>query len=264
MILLLGGTSDAIPLAELLAQSGYRVLVSKATDTPLELGDHPRIESRAGPLDDEGLGQLIRQRGMRAVVDAAHPYAVAIHRRVARVAAALGIPCLGFVRPPAIEADWPGVEWVASHAAAAAAAFTHGRPVLVTTGSRHLAPYADESRRSGLPLVVRVLDSPESLAACRLAGIPADRILTGRGPFSVEENRRQIRAYAIGALVTKDSGLAGGTPEKLEAARVENCRIVVVRRPEGGQAQQFAQREALLAALLRLAPPGDALISAPP
>ncbi len=35
MILLLGGTSDAAPLARQLAQAGYRVLVSQATDTPL-------------------------------------------------------------------------------------------------------------------------------------------------------------------------------------------------------------------------------------
>ncbi|HSR13508.1 MAG TPA: precorrin-6A/cobalt-precorrin-6A reductase, partial [Thermodesulfobacteriota bacterium] len=56
--------------------------------------------------------------------------------------------------------------------------------------------------------------------------------LSGRGPFSVDENRRAIREYGIGTLVTKDSGAMGGVPEKLEAARLENCRVVVVKRSQ--------------------------------
>ena len=39
----------------------------------------------------------------------------------------------------------------------------------------------------------------------------------------MEENRRQIRDFDIGTLVTKDSGRAGGVPAKLEAARAEHA-----------------------------------------
>jgi precorrin-6A/cobalt-precorrin-6A reductase len=257
MILLLGGTSDAAPLAVRLAQCGYRVLVSNATDTPLAAGEHPRIQCRWGPLDDHGLAELIRHRGIRALVDATHPYAAAIRRRARRVAAAMGIPYLSFVRPPAIVEAGPNIELARDHTAAAVAAFAHRRPVLLTTGSSHLAPYAEQSRRTGVPLVARVLGHPPSLAACRLSGIPDSSILTGRGPFSVEENRRQIRTHGIGVLVTKDSGTAGGTLEKLEAARLEKCQVVVVRRPETGGPPPFGQTDALLAALLRLVPPGQ-------
>lgn len=45
------------------------------------------------------------------------------------------------------------------------------------------------------------------------------------------ENRRHIRAFHIGVLVSKDSGAAGGTPEKLEAARAEACAVIIVARP---------------------------------
>ena len=34
------------------------------------------------------------------------------------------------------------------------------------------------------------------------------------------------------ALVTKDSGAAGGLPEKLEAARLEGVSVILIRRPE--------------------------------
>lgn len=252
MILLLGGTSDAAPIADRLARCGHRVLVSRATDTPLAVGAHPRIESRCGPLDDSSLTELIGRRGIRAIVDATHPYAAAIRARASRVARAMGIPCVSFVRPPVIAATEPGAEFARDHAAAAAMAFAHGRPVLLTTGSNHLAPYVEQSQRRALPLIVRVLGNPQSLSACRAAGIPESCVLTGRGPFSVEENRRQIHAHGIGVLVTKDSGHAGGTLEKLEAARREGCTVVVVQRPEIAGLNVFSDVGALVEAIAGL------------
>ena len=74
-------------------------------------------------------------------------------------------------------------------------------------------------------------------------------IVAGRGPFSLEENRRQIRAFGIGTLVTKDSGRAGGVREKLAAARAEGCRVVVLRRPPAEPAAAFAEVEALIRAV---------------
>jgi precorrin-6A/cobalt-precorrin-6A reductase len=251
-ILLIGGTADTAPIARRLAQSGYRVLVSRATDTPLELGGCENVTSRSGPLDDAALADLIARRAIDAIVDAAHPYAAAIHQRAERVARARGVPCLSFTRPPVVAADEPGVEFAGDHAEAARLAFAHGRPVLLTTGSTHLEPYAAEASRLGLPLVVRVLGNRQSLECCRRAGIAEQCVLTGRGPFPTEENRRQIRAFGIGVLVTKDSGRAGGTREKLDAARGEECRVVVLRRPATSMSQVYTEIDALLLALGRV------------
>jgi precorrin-6A/cobalt-precorrin-6A reductase len=252
MILLLGGTSHTVPIAQGLAQRGYRVLVSKATDVPLAVGNDPRIEVRSGPLDDNALAALINRRGIRAIVDATHPYAAAIHNRAARVAEAMGIPCLTLLRPSSIDPADPNVLFVSDHASAARLAFAFGRPVLLTTGSKNLTPYVEESQRAGLALIVRVLDHPTSMAACRAAGIADEQILGGRGPFSLETNRQQIRAHGIGVLVTKDSGPAGGTAEKLEAARVEGCRVIVVQRPPCASHRAFTSVEALLGAAVAL------------
>ena len=146
------------------------------------------------------------------------------------------------------------MQFAPDHEAAARAAFACGRPVLLTTGAGNLAPYAEESRRTGLPLVVRVLERPASRAACRQAGIPDEHVVAGRGPFSVEENRRHIRAFGIGVLVTKDSGRPGGVAEKLAAARAENCRVVVVRRPEPHDAAAVASVAELLRAVREIVP----------
>ncbi|MHB9096215.1 MAG: precorrin-6A/cobalt-precorrin-6A reductase [Syntrophales bacterium] len=288
MILLIGGTSETAPLASGLDAAGYEVLVSTATAEPLAIGESPRISRRTGRLDEEGLAALGKERGIRAIVDAAHPYAVAAHAAAASAARRLGIPCLVFRRPETLTPDSdrrpdalpsggaapppdesrpasaeaggreaPGspVRFAADHIEAAAMAFAFGRPVLLTTGSRNLTPYAEAARRTGVPFAVRVLDTPESLAACRAAGIPDERIIAGRGPFSVEENLAAIRRFGIGAIVTKESGRAGGIDAKLAAADQANCQVIVLSRPETPDTGlTFDNPVALIAALRDLVP----------
>ncbi|MBU3932175.1 MAG: precorrin-6A/cobalt-precorrin-6A reductase, partial [Proteobacteria bacterium] len=101
MILLIGGTSETAPLASGLAEAGYKVLVSTATTAPLAIGDHPRIARRAGRLDEEEMAALGKEKGIRAIVDASHPYAVAAHAATHNAAQRLGIPCLVFRRTTA-------------------------------------------------------------------------------------------------------------------------------------------------------------------
>jgi len=141
-------------------------------------------------------------------------------------------------------------------------AFASGRPVLLTTGSRNLAPYAEAAHRTGVPFAVRVLDTPESLAACRAAAIPEDRIIAGRGPFSVTENLAAIHRFGIGVIVTKESGRAGGIEAKLAAADQANCRLIVLCRPATpASGPAFDHPESLIAALKDLVPHGAAIKS---
>ncbi len=255
MILLIGGTADTAPLATMLAEAGYEVLVSTATGIPLAAGKHPRISRRAGILDrDEFLG-LLSTAGIQAVIDAAHPYAEVAHRNARAAAAGAGIPYLAYVRPAVI---LPGSDVIpaCSHAAAAEVAFSFGKPVLLTTGSRNLSPYLAAARRAGVELVARVLDSAESLKACGEAGIAPGKIVTGRGPFSVDQNVELIRKFGIGVIVTKDSGVAGGVSAKREAARREGCFLVVVSRPEPPDQDAFADMAHLLMALRAKISPG--------
>ena len=119
-------------------------------------------------------------------------------------------------------------------------AFSFAKPVLLTTGSNNLSPYVEQATRTGLLLVARVLPREDSISACLRAGLPRERIITGKGPFTVEANREHIRRFNIGVLVTKDSGAAGGVPEKLRAARLESCQVVVVQRRVEGDTPEAA------------------------
>lgn len=230
MILVLGGTSETAYPATALAERGFEVLVSTATDIPLDVGSHPNLTGRTGPLDRESMAALVRDRGIQVIVDVSHPYASAVRANAREVAERLVIPYLTWVRPTAVDDD-DSLHVAQDHQSAARIACSFGRPILLTTGARNLIPYAREAEIKGVTLVVRVLPHESSLEACRLAGIPERNVVTGRGPYSLEQNLAVIRRFGIGVLVTKDGGEAGGVPAKIEAAREAGCQVVVVGRP---------------------------------
>jgi len=234
-VFLLGGTSETREIALGLAQAGYDVLVSTATDIDLDVGKHLRIRRRSGRLDRETMRREIIGAQASAIVDATHPYAVEVSALAAELASELGLPRFVYLRPRASAAD-EEVILAADHEEAATLACGLGRPILLTIGSKNLEPYARQARLRGVVIFARVLPENSSLETCLSVGLDREHIITGRGPFSTEENRETIRRLNIGVLVTKDSGAAGGVVEKLEAARIEGCKVVMITRPgqEGG------------------------------
>jgi precorrin-6A/cobalt-precorrin-6A reductase len=253
MILLLGGTSDTAPIARELAERGYKVLVSMATEISLELSAHPNIGQRAGKLDEQGMARLISEGGIRAIVDATHPYATLVRTTARRVSRRLDIPYFALSRPTGVS-DEKNITLAASHEEAARIACTAGRTVFLTTGVKNLKPYVAEAEKTGSKLIVRVLPVKSSLDACRALGIHEEFIIAKRGPFSVDENRSAMKRFGAAVLVTKDSGRAGGTPEKLEAARLEGCSIVVVKRPHEPAHDTFEKHADLISAVMARVP----------
>lgn len=251
MILLLGGTTEAGPIAQALLEEGFEVLLSTATQIPPRGGLPAEIRLRTGGLDAQGFVNLIREQGIHAVVDATHPYAAMISANAWAACRRVGIPYVAFERPSTVT-DAHDIHWATDHDQAATLAFSFKRPVLLTIGIRNLAPYVTAARLNGLKLIVRILDHPSSIAACTRAGLAEEEIVSANGPSSVTENALIILRHKIGVLVTKDSGEAGGVPAKIEAARNARCQTVVVKRPprpEGGHSSIPALMKAVRSGL---------------
>lgn len=256
VILLLGGTADAPRLAWALAEEGCRVLVSNATSVVQCISDHPRIRRRQGQLDAEGLEKLIRAERIDGVVDATHPYATGIKTLVQEACRRLQRPCIHWQRPE-IRVQEDFIDCASDHVAAANLAATAAAPILLTTGSRNLQPYITAARDAGQPLYARVLADAASVAACQQAGLTAEQIITGRGPFSLNQNLSHIQQFNIGVLVSKNSGVAGGLPAKIEAARRSHIRLVLIQRPSVVLAAQTVDTlEGLLAAVAEMSQEG--------
>ena len=250
MILLLGGTSETGAIADALLRAGHRVLVSTATDIPLEIPADPRITRRAGRLDEESLFHLLQEYAVTFVVDATHPYAEMAHLAASHAAERAGVRCVRWVRPATDLTSYPGILRAAHHQEAAQIAAAAGHTILLTVGSKNLAPYVSEAARHGRVLIARVLPEASSLEACRLAGLSEKYVVAARGPFSVEENRALLREFGVNVLVTKDGGEAGGLPAKLEAASLERCRVVLLTRPTEINSRQVGTVGELLSATL--------------
>lgn len=240
-ILLFGGTSEGRELTHLLADAGDTVCVSVATERGLQdfFVDSPLVTFHQGALTQEEKVALMAS--FDAVVDATHPYAQSISEHVRAAAKAAKKPYLRILRP---QGDTDGCLVAPSLAQAVMLVPADGM-VLSTTGAKELDAYRSLPRYRER-LVARVLDDDASVKKARDIGLPDERILTGRGPFSQEENEAVLRRFNIKTLVTKESGANGGYPEKLAAARACNAAVVVVARPAEKEGMSVAEAFAAL------------------
>ncbi|MEU3281007.1 cobalt-precorrin-6A reductase [Streptomyces antibioticus] len=221
-VLILGGTTEARRLAELLhGRPGLRLTSSLAGRVAA-----PRLppgEVRIGGFGGtEGLTAWLREHAVDMLVDATHPFAGTMSFHAAAAAATTRVPLLALRRPGWVPV--PGDRWreVASLAEAAAALPGLGRRVFLTTGRMGLAAFADLP--DDLWFLVRSVDAPEPPYPART------EVLLDRGPFTLDGERDLLSRHRIDVVVTKDSGGAATAP-KLTAAREAGLPVVVVRRP---------------------------------
>lgn len=220
-VLILGGTTEARALADLLAGvPGLRVVTSYAgrtTDPRWSAG-----ETRAGGFGGaDGLRAWLHANAPAVLVDATHPFAetVSVH------AAAAGVPLLRLTRP-----GWtaqPADRWhrVLDLAAAADALPWLGRRAFLTTGRQRLSAFTTHPGCATLPLLlVRCVEAP---LGPLLANV---EVLLARGPFAVANELALMRRHAVDIVVAKDSG-GDATRAKLDAARDLGLPVVMVDRP---------------------------------
>ncbi|MFI1356468.1 cobalt-precorrin-6A reductase [Streptomyces sp. NPDC020898] len=224
-VLILGGTTEARRLAELLHGTPGLELTSSLAGRVAG----PRLppgEVRLGGFGGaEGLAEWLREHAVDVFVDATHPFAGTIGFHAARAAAEAGVPLLALRRP-----GWVPVAGDVWHEAgsleeAALLLPALGRRVFLTTGRMGLAAFA---ALDDLWFLVRSVDapvdSPEAPHPARM------EVLLDRGPFTLDGERELLRRHRIDVVVTKDSGGTATAP-KLTAAREAGLPVVMVRRP---------------------------------
>lgn len=246
------GTTEGRELSEALAKAGAQVTVSVASEYGAEeQGQCSGITVEEGLKDEEEMRQMIREADL--VVDATHPYAVLATENIRHAAEKEGRELLRLIRDQSgEELTGEGDIRSAADAAEAAeialrAAGPEGR-IMLTTGAKDLPVYAEHMDPEHL--FPRVLPLVGSIEVCQDCGIPRRNILAIQGPFSQALNEALIRDFAIDAMITKESGAAGGFREKILACRQCGIPAIVIARP---QEQGLAYGEVLEICLKRLA-----------
>ncbi|MBS4021046.1 MAG: precorrin-6A reductase [Dethiobacter sp.] len=233
MILLMGGTKDARKLVSSLCAAfpGIPLIATAVSDYGAEL-----LRSRhectvlQGALDAGMLERLIRDRGVRVLVDATHPFAVQASGEAQKAANATGVPYLRCERPAAGIPAGAGVFFADGFTAAAQMAAKMGNVLFLTIGTRHLSEFM-AALPAGKEVVARVLPDAGSINQCRELGLAPASIVAMQGPVSRTLNRALFAEYRADVIVSKESGEAGGTVEKVAAARELKIPVILISRP---------------------------------
>ena len=233
MILLLAGTADGREIAARLSSAGHRLIACTATGYGGRLLENSStaeiISGRLGAIE---LVELIRNRKIRLVVDATHPYAEEVTINAGRACAVTATKYIRYQRPALAMPVSPLIHLVQGYPQAADKAVElANQSIFLASGVKTLATFVTAVRTAGKKLTVRIIPDPEGLRRCLELGIEPKDIVAMQGPFSVDLNKQLLIHYRADVLVTKESGTAGGTDAKLEAALALAIPVVLIKRP---------------------------------
>ncbi|MBR1449627.1 MAG: cobalamin biosynthesis protein CbiD [Prevotella sp.] len=215
MILVLGGTTEGRKTIETLEEGGGTFFYSTKTgEQDVTLHHGQRID---GAMDREAMLRFCSEHDIRLIIDAAHPFARVLHETVASVAATLQIPAIRYERiyPPR-DAD---ITWIDDYQDIPRDIHT----LLATTGVQSIARLKP-LEAEGMKIYYRILPRESSIALARKQGATDEQLC-----YYEDGNSIDIDAEAI---LLKESGLSGGFPEKVEAARQRGMRIIALKRPQ--------------------------------
>ena len=226
MILILGGTTEGRLAANTLDESGSPFYYSTRGDEQ-EVSLHHGIRLQGG-MDAGAMEQFCRQKGIRLLVDAAHPFAEELHRNVATVGQRLQIPVIRLERiyPPRTACP---VIWCAGYdEAVKKIQQSHPASLLLLTGVQSIARLAALWKDENICCHCRILDRDSSRLLADRQGFPRERLCYYH---EGEDERIVMEQLHPEAIILKESGLSGGFKEKVEVATSLGIQVFAIQRP---------------------------------
>jgi len=209
--------------AKVLEESGATYYYSTRSDTQdIQLVHGHHI---IGAMEVLEMVALCKEHNIRLIIDAAHPFAVNLHRNVIDLAKHISVPVIRYDRiyPPHDE----DLVWCKDYDDAIVQLKAHDvSRLLALTGVNTIAKLRDfwESHECWF----RILNRDESLAGAQKVGFSTDHLVY----YEKDDTAALIERLHPQAIITKESGLSGGFAEKVEAARPAGIKVFVVKRPD--------------------------------
>ena len=226
-LLIFGGTTEGRVLAEFCTQNGISATVSVTTDYGAELlPESPFLKVCNGKLDKNEISRLIMKNGFSVVIDATHPYAVLATENICLACAETGAKYYRLKR----ESNQLFGTVLNSLDEMTAYLNKSNKMILSTLGSKEI-PALSKVINCRERVWVRVLPADGIVEYCKSYGIDESRIILGKGPFTAAQNIEHIKKSGAEILVTKESGAAGGYPEKVKASEQSGVELVTIKRP---------------------------------
>jgi precorrin-6A/cobalt-precorrin-6A reductase len=232
---IIGGTSESVMVAQAIAEKKFSCVVTVITADAVKLYPVlPNLRIRVGQLKEFQIYEFIKQEKIIAIVDASHPYAIAISETVIKVAQALQIPYLRYERPELVSN--PNIIVLENFETLLAENYLTNQRVLLTVGYKILPKF--KQWQSQAVLFARILPSMESLKVALESGFTSDRLIAIRPPISMELEKSLWQQWNISLVVSKASGQAGGEEIKQRVSQLLGIPLIVIARPNVDYPQQ--------------------------
>ncbi len=235
MIGLILGTSEGKEILRKLNRFTDDLFVTTATSYGEELlKDYKYKYINSSPLTKAELEKKLTTYRVTTLIDASHPYATEITENTKKICKERNIHYIRYERPSVIKEylKYKNVELIENLEDLKEILIKYGinGTILNTTGSKNV----DKFINLKIPnrIVHRVLPTVESIEKCLNSGVKVEDIIAIKGPVGLELNTAFIKECRAVALILKDSGIAGGTEEKIIAAINEGILVFVVKRKD--------------------------------
>jgi precorrin-6A/cobalt-precorrin-6A reductase len=247
MIGLILGTSEGKNILSRLNEFTEDIFVSTATAYGAELlKDYKYKILNEKPLNLNGLIEVIKEYGIKILIDASHPYALEITKNAMESCESFGIQYIRYERPKVAE-EFKGnknVIMIEDYESLRPYLEKIDGTILNTTGSRNIDKIISFNLKNRI--IHRVLPSVKVLEDILNQGIKTEDIVAMKGPVGFELNCAFIKEYHAKAIIMKDSGVQGGTKEKIEAAIDNNIPAFVIGRKEVEYSEIFCSEVELI------------------
>ena len=230
-ILIFAGTTEGRLLAEHLLKQGKKVHICVATEYgEAVLLKHENLQIHQGRLNCDEMTALLGSRSWQMVVDATHPYAVEVSKNIKSACECTNKEYHRLLRAEEACLDDSHVIYADSMDDAIRFLNQTEGNLLFTTGSKDL-PYYMEQITDRSRIYARILADGGMVDRLKKLGLSGKQIICMQGPFLAELNAAMLKQVQASYLITKDTGVTGGFPEKIEGARLAGAKVVVIRRP---------------------------------
>ena len=231
MIGVIVGTSEGKNILSGLNKFTDDILISTATVYGADLLKNYKYKVfNEKPLDLVGLMQVIKDNDIKILIDASHPYALEITSNAIKACKVYGVQYVRYERPSIIKKfkENKNIIVVEDYDSLYPYLLKVKGSILNTTGSRNIDKIIGFKLKNRV--IHRVLPSVKVLEEILNQGIRVDDIVAMKGPVGYELNCGFIKEYKAKAILMKDSGVQGGTYDKIKAAIDNNIPAFVIGR----------------------------------
>lgn len=239
MIWIIAGTSEAREIIDKIRDlDSYIATVATEEGREFITSDNLIV----GRMNYDEMKDFTVANNISLIVDITHPYAKVVSNNAKKLAKKLKIKYIRYVREKTSKSL--NAIYLNSYEESYEYLSKVKGTVFFTTGSKNIPDF--KKIKGSNRFIYRVLPALESIKICSDYGIAIKDIVATLGPFSKEYNKTMFKEYKADYVVMKDSGVKGGTIEKIRACEELGIIPIIIGREEEEGISNLDEVEAII------------------